>query len=378
MTGAPRVASIRRLASVALMSVVLVIGVSAAARGTSTPVVTKVVLTTADSGATRTYVARVMDDSGKALTGAALDIGGLEADPDQRVRTVPMKASVADPTRYAARVTFPVDGNWVLVIRVHTPSQYVHLASEAITTGRDPVPSHDLASNPARRAVLAANPNFYKTYDPLSGIGSNGASGSRSATIASSVTGSHSTVTAQGATVVQQGSFEISALIIAVLHLIGAISWLGATALLALGGRLGRGFAQRELVRQVASRYALLAGGGLALVVFTGVGNLQLATPTGFDLAALTDTALGTAYVLILAAKLGLAAASLVLALRIGQGLAVDRPRGFSVLEARSLGAAAAPAATDRALRLAEFNAAVGGLILIAGIVLTQLNHALH
>ena len=164
----------------------------------------------------------------------------------------------------------------------------------------------------------------------------------------------------------------------AVLHFIGALAWLGAIAALALARRLGRGPSQRDLVRRVASRYTVLAGGGLALVVVTGIANLRLAAPTGFDLGALTHSSLGKAYIVVLAAKLGLVAASIVLSFQIGASLAVDRPRAFAILGARSLSAAAEPGASDRALRLAELNAALGGMILLAVIVLSQLHHALR
>jgi hypothetical protein len=128
--------------------------------------VTGVKLTTGTgSGSTRTYEATVFDSTGAPVANADLDLGGLGADPDLRVPTTPMKAT-ATPGTYAATVTYPADGDWVLVVRVHRPSQDVELFSENIV-GAGAAPSHhDLSASPSRRAVIAADPTFYQRYDP--------------------------------------------------------------------------------------------------------------------------------------------------------------------------------------------------------------------
>ena len=132
------------------------------------PVVVTNVRLESEQGAagTYTYTATVFDSTGAAVRGASLDLGGLAADPDIRLTTTVMKSSSADPTRYAATVQFPSRDDWMLVVRVHEPSQYVDVFTATITDAPEPISHHDLSANPAKRAVIAADPTFYSRYDP--------------------------------------------------------------------------------------------------------------------------------------------------------------------------------------------------------------------
>ena len=133
-----------------------------------------------------------------------------------------------------------------------------------------------------------------------------------------------------------------------------------------------------ELTTFIQHRYSVLAGGGLTVVVITGLINLQRATPTGWDFRALLTSGTGRAYFVLLGVKLSVAAMSISLSIAIGRLL--NKPTlNIDSLALRSLGAAAAiPARLDRVLRLSNLNAMFGSTILLCVIALHQLHLSLH
>ena len=128
----------------------------------------------------------------------------------------------------------------------------------------------------------------------------------------------------------------------------------------------------------VQEHYTLLVGGGMSVVVITGLLNMQDATPTGWNLQALLTTGLGTAYFVVLGLKLAVAAMSIALSVQIGR-LLRDPAQSPMALSLRSAGAAAAvPARLDRALRLGYLNATFGATTMACVVVLHQLHLAIH
>jgi hypothetical protein len=161
-------------------------------------------------------------------------------------------------------------------------------------------------------------------------------------------------------------------------HTFGALAWVLAMLGLALARRLRPSAASAGIVRWVADRYLLLAGGGLLAVTLSGVMGLERSTPTGLDIGALLETRLGTLYFATLALKLGLVASSIVLSAQIGS-LLRSQERELGTLGLRSVGAAAArPPRLERALRLADVNTVLAVAILVCVVVLTNVHRALH
>lgn len=191
------------------------------------------------------------------MQGAKLDLGALTSNPDTRVRTTPFKPVPGDPTRYAVKVTFPTDDSWVLVVRVSEPSAYVHLGYEAVSTGRAESAHHGaaaLAANPSKRALLAANPAFLATYDPLTGIGATGKSAASAA--ASDAAHDHPVVASAGVTGREWGAVGVG-----VLLAVFALSF---------------GHLMRQIGRNIRRHGPIVLGRGLAAagpVTGTGLGG---------------------------------------------------------------------------------------------------------
>lgn len=315
------------------------------------------------AGATRTYVASVLDKAGQPILGADLDIGGLGADPDLRVPTVPMVAVPGDST-YTATVDFPADSDWVMVVRVHAPSQAVELFSEKITGTGTVTSYHDAATaSPSRRTMAKYDPTLLSVHSPAAGTPS---------------TDAHSF----GSSFAFDHRFDFSQAVFALVHSAGAFAWIISVLGLVLANRLGPGSARNEVSRFIAHHYRMLAGGGLLLVFLTGIqvalhGSAGLNHPT-----ELLRSRIGTAYLAVFALKMTLVIGSLVTSWRLGRALPVRRQFALQHRLA-SVGAMAnddtsAHGSSSLYFRLAETNAVLGALILSCVIILGQLHHALH
>ena len=343
----------------------------------------RAIVTTSDNGQTRVYTARVLTANGDAVRGATLDISGLSDDPDVRIPTQAMKPMPTDPTRYTASMTYPVSGEWVLTIRVHQPQSFVHLVIESVSASAAPAPSH--RDTPSRAALRRLAPDFSAKYDPTTGVGATGqwtAADAALATARATQSGgaSHGGIadaaipTHVGETV---GS-RITNTFVAGAHAFGALAWFVGMLGLALANRRQGTRLASELCALVQDRYTLLVGGGLLIVIMTGLINMQNATPTGWDLGALLATGTGQAYFVVLGLKLALAAMSIVVSIQIGQLLRHPLARATS-LSLRSAGAAAnTPASITRALRLGYLNATFGAAILVCVEILNQLHFSVH
>lgn len=342
------------------------------------------VLTTSDQGSVRLYTVRVLTAKDNPVRGASLDISGLSGDPDVRIATQVMKPMPADPTRYTATLTFPVSGEWVLTVRVHKPQQFVYLGLESISAAVAPAPSH--RDTPSRAALRKMAPDFSAKYDPTTGVGSTGqwteADAALATLRATAPNGTHGSSSISGAAVPthdeQSVSSRVTNTFVAATHAFGALAWfLGMLGLALARRRQGTRLAS-ELCALVQDHYAMLVGGGLLVVMMTGVINMQNATPTGWDLGALLDTGAGRAYFVVLAVKLALAAMSIVLSMQIGRALRRPSARATS-LSLRSAGAAANPPdSISRALRLGYLNATFGAAILVCVEILHQLHFSVH
>ena len=334
--------------------------------------VTKVKLTAGvGTGSGRFYVATVFDSNGNVVKNADLDLGGLGADPDLRVPTVPMK-STDGGSSYSVKVTFPADGDWVLVVRVHSPTQYVDLFTENIA-GAGAVPTHEETSNtPSRRAVRAIDPTFYDRYNPY------GATGSTRSVTADPAALRHGVEPSTIATHVDtRTGFDLTTAAMAMLHTLGAISWVTSVLGLVLSNRVGPGSARDDVAQFIADRYLLLAGGGLALVALSGVTLVRDGSAGLTDLPGLFATNLGVAYAAVFAAKLVLVGFSIVTTWRIAAAISV-RPSRSRTASVASLGAMGDSGPSPRTLALAERNLILGALIIGCVVVLGQLHHALH
>ena len=343
----------------------------------------RVILTTSDEGQTRIYTARILTVDGDLVKGATLDISGLSDDPDVRIPTQDMHSLPADPTRYIARLAYPVSGDWVLTVRVHTPQSFVHLVLESVSISVAPAPHH--RDTPSRAALRKLAPDFSAKYNPSTGVGATGQWTEADAAVATA------RATQSGSEV--HGGFTDSAVpthageaigrritdtFVAGAHGIGALAWfLGMFGLALASRRQGTRLAS-ELCTLVQDHYMLLVGGGLLVVVMTGLINMQNATPTGWDLGALLATGAGQAYFAVLGFKLAFAAMSIVLSMQIGQLLRNPTAVATS-LSLRSAGAAAnTPASLGRALRLGYLNATFGAVILGCVEILHQLHFSVH
>ena len=334
----------------------------------------------AGTGAERSYEATVLDSAGRPVAGADLDLGGLAADPDLRVRTTPMRATAAEPTRYRATVSFPADGDWMLVVRVHAPSQVVDLFTETVTGMGDAPSSHDLASNPARRAVLQNDPTFYDRYNG-STVLSAGAAEGRGATDDHAGVGP-ATATGAGVVTGTHGSSSLEATSVALVtaHSAGALAWMVAVLGLVLANRMGPGAGRTEITGFIRRHYSLLAGGGLLLLTVTGVLTAVYASAGLTQPTTLMRSTLGTAYVAVFGLKLALVAGSVATSWRVGRVLnPASRPGSRVRVRPRlaSVGAMANDDPGPRLYRLAEANALFAALIVGCVVVLGQLHHAL-
>jgi hypothetical protein len=324
------------------------------------------------SGAKRTYRAEVLDGLGQPIKNATLDIGGLADDPDLRIPTTKMAAVTATPERYTASLTFPSDGNWVLVVRVHTPSQAVELFTETVTgTGQIRGSSHDNPS-PSRRAVLNADPTFFDRYSPAGSTSGAASTDTAHDFVSTGVSGLH-----------ESDSFDVQTPIIALLHSIGSLAWIFAVLGLVLANRIGSGAARTEITSFIARRYRLLAGGGLAAVTITGPYMVARASAGLGRPTELLHSSLGTAYLAIFAFKLVLVAGSFVTTWRIQQALPTTEQfakhqKLASVGSMANDDMSAYHPTTARAFRLAEANAQIGAMILGCVVLLGQLHHVLH
>jgi hypothetical protein len=364
-----------RILVTTLVAIVLSIQMNAAAFALPSPAVKvmTVRLTKGEgTGTKRTYQAEVLDQDGQAIRNATLDIGGLADDPDLRLPTSKMTAAIANPEQYVASLTFPSDGDWVLVVRVHTPSQAVELFTETITgTGQTRESGHGSAT-PSRRAVLNADPTFFDRYTPA---------GMSSRVPADS--GDHSLSALGKSDLHESESFNVQTPIIALLHSIGALAWIFAVLGLVLANRIGSGTARTEITSFIARHYRLLAGGGLAAVAVTGPYMITAASAGLSNPTELLRSNLGTAYLAIFAFKMVLVAGSFVTTWRIRQALPTSEQftkhqRLASVGSMANDDMSAYHPTTARAFRLAEANAQIGAMILGCVVVLGQLHHVLH
>ena len=364
--------SVRRRAA-AILGALLIVGVAsrpAAAGPIDHLTVTRVHLTPVDiAGNKHTYEAEVFDAGGTALVGATLDIGGLGDDPDLRAVTTPMIATAANRTQYRATLAFPADGDWMLVVRVHTPSEKVELITTRITGAGARPSHHDLSANPSRRAVLRDDPTFFARYDPANTTTSGGA------TVADNPV-SHAHLDTIGAVSVRD-TLDPGVLAFSLLHGLGAIAWIVSVGGLVLANRVGPGDGRNHLYGFIADRYLLLAGGGLLTVVLSGLQLAQHASAGLTDPRALLRSGIGTAYLAVFAFKMALAAASIATSLRIGRMLPSQVQRLRSARLA-SVGAMADDGPPPHVLTLAEANAVFAVLIVVSVTALNQLHHVLH
>ncbi len=320
-------------------------------------------------GDKRTYIAAVFDETHHEIANADLDLGGLSADPDLRVPTVAMKRTGNDQT-YRALVSIPADGDWVIVIRVHAPTQLVQLFTDHIEGTGTAASHHGSALDPSRRAVLAADPTFFQRYNPSVGTGTLTNTGQT--TPAQSLHHDGSSVTEASST-----SLDPVGIVAMTAHSAGALAWMIAILGLVIANRVGPGLGRNELFDLISARYRLLAGGGLLVLAITGMINVQKNTPGLTNPRALMQTNLGTAYVALFGFKMVLFVASLITTHRIDRLLTYDTPSSISVVVNGSITTARSENKV-KAFRLAETNALLGGAILLSVALLGQIHHVLH
>jgi hypothetical protein len=325
-----------------------------------------------NGGNTRTYIASVLDDQGSAIANVDLDLGGLSADPDLRIPTIQMTAS-DPPTAYQANVTIPADGDWVIVVRVHTPTQLVQLFTDHIEGTGTAAAHHGGALDASRRAVLAADPTFFQRYNPAVGNGSLPAATAEAATTPVLVSTSHH----DGRGTDEVGSLGLDAVgVVAMLvHSIGALAWMIAILGLVVANRVGPGLGRNELFDLIARRYRLLAGGGLLVVAVTGAINVQKSSAGLTHPSELVQTNIGMAYLALFGFKMALYGASLMTTYRIDRIL--QEPSRLSCTPTGSI-MTMVGVNRAKAFRLAETNALLGGAILVSVALLGQLHHVLH
>ena len=336
------------------------------AANSSAIVVNKVVLTTPDEGPTRTYRATAFDTTGQPVEGAVVDIAGLSGDPDVRVATTPMIA--INSTQSQATMTYPAPGSWVVVVRVHAPTRYVHLGSETITGVAPAVSAH---LSPSRIALEAISPNLGKRLTALQ----NG-----TAVPVAFSSGVSLVPTADHAVLAAWESESLATNIaIAMLHLLGVGAWLLAVGSVALAGRAGATPIGRNLLAWITPRYSMLAGGGLVLVAITGVVNLQRSAPVGLFDGTIVETTSGRLYVGALAVKMGLVTASAMTSVRLGSALRREKTLSFASGSAAATSMFAAAKQFDVELqRLALRNVAYAALIVGCVNVMSQTQHLLR
>ena len=322
----------------------------------------------AQQGSTRTYVASVTRD-GSPVVGANLDIGGLGDNPDLRVPTTPLLPIGGEPGRYRATLDFPANGWWVLTIRGSGSIDQVDLFSVEITGVASTFAGHD---SPSRRALATVDPTFAARYDPTRLKPGEALTASEIASYSALHSVSHSGVTAYRA--LDHPRFGPMLLVWAFVHTLGAAAWALSVFGLVLANRLGPGGAQVRILTLVTRHYLVLAGGGLAAVVLSGL-TLAKDGPLGPSLVPLRASGLELAYLLVFTAKMALVAAAAITTLRIGLLL---RRMPAPAWRVRSLAAAAETRNTHKVLRLAEANAAFLILVLGCVVVLNNLHHAIR
>ncbi len=332
---------------------------------------------TESNGNKHTYEVLVSDRNGTPVNGAELDLGALQADPDIRVPTTAMLPSGVAGS-YRVTIEFPSDGDWMLVVRVHTPTQAVELFTETIT-GAGGLPSHSEAANtPSRRALRAADPSFTARYNPSTNGRINGPApllgASHDAPTSSSEYDALHNVTSH--------SFDLSATIVVVFHAGAAGAWLLAVLGLVFANRLKATGAQNAVLQFVAHRYSQLAGGGLAIVAVTGLivslkASAGLANPE-----QLVTSNVGIAYLAVFGLKMVLVAGAIFTSWRIG--VLMPSSRQFSLRNRLASVGAMANEDSDaipnvRAIfRLAETNMILAVAIIGCVAILGQLHHAIR
>jgi hypothetical protein len=331
---------------------------------------------TTTNGSTHTYEILLSDREGAPVNGAELDLGGLQADPDIRVPTI-----AASPTgvsgSYQVSISYPSDGDWMLVVRVHSPTQAVELFTATIT-GAGGLPSHgDAANSPSRRALRAADPTFTARYSP--------SPNENSGTSAAPFVASHDSVTSpfENRTFHDGTShgFDLSTTFTILVHAAGAGAWLLAVLGMVFANRLSTTNTQNAVLQFVARRYTQLAGGGLAVVTGTG---LIVALKASAGLAhpqLLATTNIGIAYLAVFGLKMVLVAGAMFTSWRVG--VLMPSSRQFSLRNrVASVGAMANedPDAIPNVrtiFRLAETNMILAVSILGCVALLGQLHHAI-
>jgi hypothetical protein len=330
------------------------------------------------TGPQRTYQVTLLDQDGKPIEGADVDLGGLNTDPDYRVKTTVM-TPLGVPGVYEATVSFPTDGDFAMQVRVGQPTPAAQLFAEHVT-GTGAVATHDLAANPSKRAVLAIDPTFYQRYagDSQQASGVVNADGTTTA-----ATGGHGGATTAGSstlvthdTATAHHDFDALNVLYVMLHSLGALAWMVSVLGLVLANRLGAGPARTEITRFIGRHYTVLAGGGLLVVTFTGLQTALKASAGLNHPSQLLDTRLGTAYLAVFGLKMVLVVGSMITSWRLGRLLPTPA-RLLNGPRLASLGAMANEDTKPAIYRLAEANASFGALIIGCVVVLGQLHHAL-
>lgn len=313
-----------------------------------------------------TYEVLLADEKGVSIERADLDLGGLGADPDLRVPTTTMHAVGSG---YQVTVRFPADGDWVLVVRVHSPLSRVELFTTKVEGTGGAAGGHGSSATPSRRALLAQDPTFYDRYTP---------GGYRAD--AGQKPSSHFAADEHPSAVEALDPVGVAAMLA---HSIGAAAWIFAVLGLALAGRLGHGSGRRAVVEFITARYQLLAGGGLAVVTFTGLENVQRSSSGLLHPAGLLSSRLGSAYLAVFVFKMLIVGASMVTTWRIGRLLLPASRHQAQQVRLASVGAMVnddppVGVGAGQLFRLAEMNAIFAGAIVIAVSILSQLHHVLH
>lgn len=328
-------------------------------------------------GAKRLYEATVLTNQGTPLDGAEVSINGLTSNPDERVVTTKMTG--AGKGIYRAVVVFPNDGDWVLQVQTHKPEQNVGLFVEKIA-GTGTAANRHVTDSPAQRALTRDDPTFAARYNPYNsqpGILTADAQAQLAADAASGHGGHEATTSTGGTPSIHADGLQATTVAFALLHTLGALAWMVSVLGLVLANRLGPGAGRNALVAFIARRYTVLAGGGLLVLVLSGISNAQHASPGLWSPSTLLDSRIGVAYLAVFGFKMVLVLGSIVTSVRIGRRLPSVEHLVRSARVA-SVGAAADDAPDATLLSLAEANAVLGGLIIVAVAVLSQLHHVLH
>ncbi len=315
-------------------------------------------------GATHTYEVLLDDEKGTSIPDADLDLGGLGADPDLRVPTTPLRS---DGMGYQATVRFPADGDWVLVVRVHSPVNRVDLFTTKIDGTGAVAGAHGSSASPSRRAMLAQDPTFFDRYTPAGYRADTGTAPT-----------SHLASEQHVAAVERLDPVGLGSMLA---HSLGAAAWIFAVLGLALAGRLGHGSGRRAVVEFISARYRLLAGGGLAVATFSGLENVQRSSAGLLHPSQLLASRLGSAYLAVFVFKMLIVMASMVTTWRIAGLLSPSPVRRTREVRLASVGAMVnddPPVGGGELFRLAEINAVFAGAIIVAVTVLSQLHHVLH